>query len=293
MRQRIPIVLARLLLLVAGLSSPSVAEAQVRGVVHQRLIALLNPMGTQHDLRVGFRAPLGDQSELLFDGAHIEGGAVSYLSPVFAVHGGYLSVSPLSFLVLHAEFAGGPTWPIGMDGAGYYGLSSYAEPLLPQTLAAERAGGADGWEVTLGATLQGAIPLGDGARLLLADSLNAHHATTSGGASHYYSMRYDLIAAEQDWIIENDAVALLDLTLLPGTHLLLGAYDATRYVPASGYVGHQVGGIAILTFADPSPEVTSVGVFVRGGAYTDHLLREEEPTILGGVSVSYDLGSVR
>ena len=94
-------------------------------------------------------------------------------------------------------------------------------------------------------------------------------------------------------MLTNDAVLLVEVTLLPGTTLLLGAYDQTRYVPRSGYVGHQVGPLAALSFERPGDPVESLDVFVRGGLYTDHVIRREEATILGGVSVRYDLGAIR
>lgn len=282
-----------LLLLVVLFSTP--AAAQVHGVAHQRLVALLNPMGAEHTLRTGLRAPLGDPDELLFSGAHAEAGAVSYVSPVYAVHGGYLEVSPLAFLVLSAEVTGTTMWPIGMDGAGYYGLDRYDADVRAQTLSAERGERANGWEVTLGATLQGAIPLGP-TRLLIADAVAAQHASMHGveaRSSHYYSLRHDLVLAEQDWVISNDAVALVDITLIPGTRLMIGAYDALRYVPASGYVGHQVGPLVALTFERPADVIDGIDLYVRGGVYTDHVTRAEQPTVLGGVTVHYDLGALR
>ena len=103
----------------------------------------------------------------------------------------------------------------------------------------------------------------------------------------------DLILARQDWMIENDALLLVEGNLSPNIALRAGAYDNLRYVPASGYIGHQLGPMAMLVIDHPSAEVTEVTPFIRGGYYTDHLLRAGELTILGGVSVSYDLGAIR
>ena len=93
--------LGLLLLLSSASASSAAAQApEVRGVLHERLVLLLNPMGAEHQLRAGLRGRLGDPDELLFSGAHAEAGAVGYVSPVYAIHGGYLQVSPLAFLVL-------------------------------------------------------------------------------------------------------------------------------------------------------------------------------------------------
>ncbi len=267
-------------------------RAQTRVVVHQQLIALLNPMGAQHTARLGVRSPLGDQDALLFGGAHAEAGVVSYLAPVFAIQGGYLEVSPLSFLVLNAEMTGAAVWPIGMDGAGYYGLGGYDDAdVVGQTLAADRGASATGWGVRLGAQLQGAIPLGD-VRLLLVDGASFNHESM-GGASHYYNLRYDLVLAQQDWVLENDAYLLGEGRLASDVVLRAGAFDNLRYVFGSGYVGNQVGAIAAVTFEDVDPRMPGLSVYVRGAYYTHHVSRQDELTVLGGLSIDYDLGGIQ
>ncbi len=276
-----------------ALMAPAEASAQspgrVRTVIRQQYIALLNPMGMQHALEVAFRGRLGDPSELLFTGAHAEAGLVSYVSPVFAMHGGYVEVSPLAFLVARAEITENVVWPIGLEGAGYYGLQSYEGDA--RALAPELGGSASGWSFRASATLQGMIPLGP-ARLLVADTLIAQRASL-GDASHYYDMKWDLILARDDWLFVNTGVLLVETDLERELHLRIGAYDDLRVVPASGYVGHQVGPIAMLSIGHPSPEVAEVTPFLRAGYYTHHVIRADELTILGGVEVSYDLGAIR
>jgi hypothetical protein len=283
-----------LLITLLALALPAAAHAQqreVRAVVHQQLVALLNPMGAEHTVRAALRAPLGDPDELLFTGAHAETGVVNYLSPVYAITGGYLEVSPLAFLVLRSEFTGTAMWPLGMEGSGYYGLTSYTDDVRPQALPAELGGSATGWNVTLSARLQGMIPIGP-VRLLVLDQLTGDHATL-GDAPYYYNLKHDLVLAQQDWVLKNDAVVLVETDLAPTTQLRLGAYDDLRVVPRSGYVGHQVGLLAMLTFQRPLPEISELGFFLRGGYYTHHVTRAEELTVLGGVSVSYDIGAIR
>ncbi len=286
------IALLLLLALAPGGARAEPREGRVRAVIGQRLLLLLNPMGMEHTLTAGFRARLGDPRELLFMGAHAETGLVSYVSPVYAITGGYVQVSPLAFLVVRAELTHAVVWPIGMEGAGYYGLGGYDDDVRPEQLTAERGATATGWSLRLSATLQGLVPLGDGARLLVQDQLTAQHASL-GDASHYYDMKWDLVLARQDWALINHAVLLLEVDLGPGLHLRVGAYDDARYVPASGHVGHQVGPIAMLAIDRPAPEVPEVTPFLRGGYYTDHVLRREELTVLGGLGVTYDLGAAR
>lgn len=279
-----------LALLALGVASP--AAAQTRVVAHEQLIALLNPMGAQNTLQLGLRADLGDQEDILFAGAHAEAGAVSYLAPVFAIQGGYLEVSPLSFLVLRAEVTGAAIWPIGMDGAGYYGLDAYVDTdVQNQTLAADRGESATGWGMRWSAQLQGAVPLGD-MRLLLVDGMSVARESM-GERSHYYSLRYDLVLQRQDWLVENDAYVLLEGRLASDVVLRGGAYDNLRFVPASGYVGNQVGPIVALTFERVDTHMPGLSVFVRGGYYTHHVSRQDELTVLGGLSIDFDFGAIQ
>lgn len=282
--------LLALTLLVCGFAAP--ASAQTRVVAHEQLIALLNPMGAQNTLQVGLRAPLGDQDELLFMGAHAEAGVVSYLAPVFSIQGGYLEVSPLSFLVLRAEFTHAAIWPIGMDGAGYYGLSAYEDnDVQNQSLAADRGASATGFGMRFGAQLQGAIPLGD-VTLLMVDGMSVARESM-GDSSHYYSLRYDLVLQQEDWLVENDAYLLLQGNLADDVVLRGGFYDNLRFVPASGYVGNQVGPIAALTFENVDTHITGLSVFVRGGYYTHHVSRQDELTVLGGLALDFDFGAIQ
>jgi hypothetical protein len=287
-------------LAVLALLLPSLARAEegaesqsagMRGVAHQRFIALLNPMGMEHSFAIGFRGALGDQEDILFMGAHAETGLVSYVSPVFASHGGYVQVAPFSFLVLRGELVHHVVWPIGMEGAGYYGLQSYQDDTRPEALTAERGESAQGWNARMSATLQGLVPLGP-VRLLFQDSLTMQYGSL-GEAPFQYDMKWDLVLAREDWVLINSACLLLEIDFDAHTHLRVGAYDDARYVPRSGYLGHQFGPLVMLAIDRPLGEVSSVSPFVRAGYYTDHATRRDEFTILGGVSVDYDLGGMQ
>lgn len=269
------------------------AEAQphrLRGVIHQQYIALLNPIGMEHTLRVGARQALGDQANVFFDGAHAEAGLVGYLSPVYAVHGAYLEVSPLSFLVLHAELTGHVVWPLGMDASGYYGLQGYERPSV-DVLRADLGASATGWSMRVGGTLQGAVPITSGVRIVIADDVTVQRGAL-GDRSHYYDMKWDLVLAREDWVVINSAALLLEVRPEPSQIVRAGAYDDLRVVPASGYASHQAGLLFAFTFLEVAPEVPALTLFLRAGYHTHHVLRTD-PTVLGGVAVDYDLGAIR
>lgn len=288
------------LLFLTSLALPATAAAQedeaaspsaVRVVAHQQLIALLNPMGVEHRFDLGVRTAIGDQSDMLFDGAHFEAGAQTALSPVYAIGGGYVELAPFSFLVLRGEVSGATVWPIGMSGAGYYGLSAYGDDVRPQSLPASDAGQADGWLATGSVTLQAAVDLDRGARILVASELGFTYAVL-GDDPFYYSMKHDLVLAREDFLLTNSAFIGLELRVAEDLVVRLGAYDDLRHVPASGYLGHQVGGIVMVGWDHLAPSVSSLTLFVRGGGYTHHVTRAEQATILGGVAIDYDLGGL-
>ena len=132
----------------------------------------------------------------------------------------------------------------------------------------------------------------EGARLILANQQTWEHDTL-GTASHTFSMQHDLVLARQDWVVKNDALALLNVAVAPDVGFTVGAYSDLRWVPHSSYVGHQVGPMVAVSFERVTPEVRTIDLFVRGGYYTHHVTRSDELTILGGVSIDYDLGGVR
>jgi hypothetical protein len=281
-------------LLVLLALAPHAARAQdasaMRGVVHQRFIALLNPMGMEHAAAFGLRGPLGDQDDLLFMGAHAETGVIGYVSPVFAQNGAYIEVQPLSFLSFRGEILHQLVWPIGMDGAGYYGVQGYDPDV--GSLPADEGASADGWSGALSVTGQGMIPMGEGVRLVFFDEASVQYAAL-GDASHYYDMKWNVVRAREDWVVLNSAALLLTLDLSRDIAVRIGAYDDLRYVPASGHLAHQVGGIAMLEVERAAPEVPAIHVFVRGGYYTSHALFGGQYSMLAGLAVDYDLGAVR
>ncbi|MBX3269585.1 MAG: hypothetical protein KF729_04960 [Sandaracinaceae bacterium] len=274
-------------------ASPAPAEAPstVRVVAHQRLIALLNPMGAEHRFDLSVRAPLGDQRDLFFDGAHLQGGATSFVSPVYAIGGGFVELAPFSFLVLRGEVMGAGVWPIGMNAAGHYGLTSYDDDVRGEALPGAQGGSARGLFAGGSVTLQGAIGLGDGVRLLFASELGLTYVAL-GDAPYYYSMKHDLVLAREDLVLTNSAFLGLEVRCASDLLLRVGAYDDVRHVPASGYVGHQLGPIAMLSWERIDPALSGLTIFVRGGGYTHHVFRAGEATILGGVALDYDLGGL-
>lgn len=284
------VTLVLVLLCCGPMCSAAAAQEGPQVVAHQRLVALLNPMGLEHRFDLGVRESLGDQSDIFFHGAHVQTGITTFVAPVYLIGGGYVEVSPLSFLVLRGELLGAGIWPIGMNGAGHYALGGYDGDVRAQSLPGEEGQSASGWTASVSATLQGAVDVGEH-RLLMMSELGFARALL-GDDAFYYSMKYDLVLAREDYVLTNSAFLGVELRAAPDFVVRLGAYDDLRHVPASGYVGHQVGGLAMVEWEHPGPGVGSLAIFVRGGGYTHHVTRQDEATILGGVAVDYDLGGL-
>ncbi len=280
--------------LLFGLAFPTSADAQdeprgagTRFVARQQLGLLLNPMGAEHRLELAGRASIGDQSSLLFQGAHLEVGVANAVSPVYAVGAGYVELSPLSVLVLRAEVGGEGIWPIGLKGAGYYGLCEYDHYLNPNDLSPQAARSAAGWRAAFSGTLQGMVSLG-GVRLLFLDQFEGERAHV-GDSPYYYDQRNDIVRAQTDWLLKNDVFLGLERDVEADTMLRLGVYDSLRVRPASSDVNHQLGPMVMVVFRRPNRTLSSITPFVRGGYYTHHGSRQHSTTILGGISLEYDL----
>jgi hypothetical protein len=291
MTARTTVLMALLMSLWATPAAAQHAAPAARLIMHEQLVLLLNPMGAEHRLDLGVRREVGTPDDLLSAGSHIEGGVTTAVSPVYAFGGGYLQIQPFSFLVLRGELVGGGVWPIGMNGAGHYGVSGYDADVHSENLPGNAAGSAGGWMASMSATLQGAVDVASGWRLLLVSEWGLSRSVL-GTDAHYYSMKYDLVLAREDFVVTGSSFLGAEARLASDLVVRFGAYDDFRNVPNSSYVGHQVGGLAMLEWQHITPEIGALAVFVRGGGYTHHVIREGEATILGGIAIDYELGGL-
>ncbi len=284
---------------VLELASPAAArcvgQTTPRWVAHQQLVLLLNPMGAEHNLRIGLCLPLYDTSESVLDQNHVELGVVSYVSPIYAAGGAYAQLAPATFWFLRVELGGIGVWPLPLDGAGYFPLSGYGARYGSEDLPARAAGTASGWGARFVSVLRGRVdlaPLEDRFVYLAAlDALFTDYADI-GSAAFYAMIRHDVVAAQRDWIVGNEAIALVGIPIPGGPDFRIGAYSALRNVPAAGYVGHQVGGILMLTWERPLPGLDEISLFVRVGGYTNHAFRTGDPATMASASADHDLGGL-
>ncbi len=266
-------------------------SATPRWMSHHSLVMLLNPTGAEYNGRLGLCVPLYDDDDPAFAANHLEIGVSTYLSPVYVVPGVYAQIAPVSFFYLRAEISGITIWPLPLEGAGYYVRSGYDAGWDGVDLPADAGTTASGWTARLRATFRGRVDLSDELELVL--SLNPWlEVNVLDRGAYWANLRDDLISAQGDLVFAHEGVLMLGLVLPGGPALRLGAFSSLRNVPASGYVGHRFGPLAMASIPWPDEMVESVDVFIRLGLYTHHRFRTWQVSTMAGVGVDLDMGGL-
>lgn len=290
-RSPVAVSVAATLWLAALSLSPAHADAQRAPhlFAHQRLVGQVEPTGAEYLLSVGGRVSF-DDGEPLSAGTHLEAGAIAYLSPVYAMTGGYLEVSPLAFLVFRAEVSSLALWPIGVDGAGFYPVEGDAADIRSNSLPGASGQAAMGVNVQLSMILQLAFDLGP-LRPIVWSQLTGEYERL-GEQGFHFSPRYGAILAREEWMVASSSLLLLEISILEGVGLRLGAYDDLRAIPRSGALSHVLGPILMVSLTRLDPSVPEALVFLRAGAHLDETVRAGGWTGLLGLLVTHDLGAL-
>jgi hypothetical protein len=250
------------------------------------LIGEANPTGVEVQLQAGRCLPLITTPGALFDYTNFQYGLAAYLAPVYAMPGAFISIAPLSVIELRAEVEYVGQWPVGLDGAGYFPLSSAEAPW--DTLPADAATTAQGYTANFTANLQAEIPLAARWSLLALDSASWQFWQL-GTAAAYYNTRYDLPMARRDWILKNTALVLANHDLSERVKLRGGVTLDQSWVTGSGYRQDVVAGLltgVIARWPGPGSETQP---FLRLGGYTRHAYRQGELQLFVGVGMTFDL----
>jgi hypothetical protein len=115
----------------------------------------VNPLGVLLVSDTGYRVVLFHADSLLLQGTQLDVGVTSRLSPVFALGGPYVEVTPVAFLKLRAEVTPG----------GYFGILGYLHEFasrnddwspdrIDQIQRDDLGHSASGWRALVGGTLQ-------------------------------------------------------------------------------------------------------------------------------------------
>lgn len=270
-----------------GTGKNCLEQGRPKPVAHHVLGIKYGTWGIEHRLRVGHCAPLGKRTGLLFDRSFIEAGYQQHFSPIYLMPGGYLVVSPLSFLIFNFEAAAVLYWPIGLPAAGYYPLADYSSDYSQDSLPAEDGAPALGWYLRGGLTLQLAANLGP-VRLILVDSLQVERWVI-GDADHYLHNRNDLPAANPDGFIDNTALLLVEFEVHPNAKLRLGINDQLTMNFGANTKSNVVAGVAMLNLARLGRRIVNFMPILRLGGRTHHPVRQGDFNFILALSFSIDL----
>ncbi len=270
------------------------AEEQTKWVLHQMLVAQVNPGGTELSSRLGLCTPLVTRPGVLFAHTSLEVGVLEYLSPAYGQVGGYVQVTPLSILQLRAELSGLAYWPFPFPRAGYFDLQGYDSDFRPEALPKEDAQTALGWNLNLVGVLRARVRLSD--RLgIVALSMWAAERWVVGDGEFYFNLRRDLPLARRDWLVTAESLGAAEIAVDETWAVRLGLFDSFKWVPESGYTANQVG--LLVGASWPNADFLIDGMrelqpMLRVGLYTAHEFRTWTVSALLGVLASYDLGGL-
>ncbi len=201
--------------------------------------------------------------------------------------GAYAQLTPLSPLQLRIELGHVSVWPFFFDRAGYFGLAGYDADFRNDRLPAEDASSAQGWNLNLVAILRARIRIGS-VGIVVMNQLNYEYWRV-GEADFYLNLRRDVVMSRSDWVLYNEALLCLEINLNDDIAMRVGVFDAVKYVPRSGYLGHLIGGMVMFNWRRLSRGVYDLSPFVRVGGYTHHAFRRGTTAVTVGVIASYEL----
>ena len=226
------------------------------------------PLGALYEGDVGLCAPFLTRPGLLFGLTNAQVGASYVVTPASFQGGGYLQITPLSFLVLRVDALGAVFWPFPVDGSGYFALEGYDAEVGGDALPREEADSATGWSVRFTGVLRGLAPLGP-VSLIVLDSTTVE-LWSVGAEDYYYNFVLDLPAARFDPMLTNEALLAVQIPVLANLKLRTGLFDSIQYNIGSKMMNHSMGVIAMATLPRLPRGVVDFSLFARLGTYTQH-----------------------
>ncbi len=214
-------------------------------------VVRVNPLGLQNAFELGYRYRLFDSDSILLKDSFLGVAFQPTVTPAFARVGAAAQFQPLAVLYLEAKWQ----W-VGWFGS-FDHLQSFPTPDADYSDSAiEQRGGQDlnystsGWELILTAELRAKV-----GPVVIRDRISAMHSSMSlkGGDNYYYEPLYDLLPANDGWMLTNDAdvlLFLLDERLIVGARYTLGHTFYDDGVDNSNSPTHRVGPLVAYRFSD-------------------------------------------
>lgn len=258
---------------------------------HHLLVGRVNPGGVEHSGRFGICTPFIEEPGMLFDRTHAEVGLVHSLAPAYGQLGGYLQLTPLSFLVMRAELSALTYWPFPSNRAGYFPVAGYEADHHPDVLPSEQGQNATGLNANLVAIPRARVPMGPIA--LIALSVLAYEYWAVGDEDYYVNIRREMVLGREDALITNEAMLMVEIPLTDGGfNMRIGAYDALAYGVGSEALSNGAGALLMVNWPEIHPDVRQLTPFVRLGGYSHHPFRTEQFQFYGGLLTTFDFGAL-
>ncbi len=284
----------------AQVSKACDGQGRTGWMARMTVLGLSNPLGGVVSTRIGWCRPLVRRPGLLWKLTAFEVGGLHVVTPSFSRQGGYVQITPLSFLVLRVAVSGVLYWPLpSFKVAAYWQAEGYDQHWPSNGVSNDmevdkELGG--GLNVQTTAILRVAVGIGrlrHGKVRLLALNAMALEYFYFPGYDFYYNQRADAVLARSDLVLTNNAALLVELPLTPRVALRLGATNALAYLPRAGRLAwHQIGGLVMLPLKLAHRRVAELTPFLRVTGYTYHAVRRLSfrAAFIVGVAMGFRVG---
>ncbi|MCA9520335.1 MAG: hypothetical protein KC609_05160 [Myxococcales bacterium] len=265
-----------------------------RFIISQALLGRFTPRMLGTVLEVSYCRPLVRRAELLYFLSNVTTGGIFYISPILNAYGGYVSVTPLSFLTMRLDVLYWHHWSLPRPtSSGFFKLPSYDASFRDSDLMKRQGGTASAFIVQSRTTLRGRIDLGRWTRLALVDNFWVDYWWIDQN-TFYKNIPRDVVLAKSDWVVVNDVTLLFEMILRQQNpiSLFLAVQHEWTYVPNHPYHAHLLTGFVIVRIARLGKVVRNLRAFVQAGSHLQHAFRVGRLYIGGGFLVDYDLGPV-
>lgn len=265
-----------------------------RFFISQALLGRFTPRMLGTVVEVSYCVPLIRRSELLYFMSNLTGGGIFYISPILNGYGGYVSVTPLSFLTTRLDVLYWHHWSIPGTSSGFFKLKGYHDSYRDSDLAKKHGGTASAIIVQSRTTLRARVDIGPQTRLALVNNFWVDFYWIDQ-STFYKNIPRDVVLARRDWVVVNDVTLLLEMILRERNpiSLFLAFQHEWTYVPDHPYHAHLLTGFVILQVARLGSVVRNLRVFIQAGSHVEHQFRTGQLYIGGGIIVDYDLGLPR
>jgi hypothetical protein len=270
-----------------GSGTNCLGEPRARPVMSHVIGIKYGALGLEHQMKIGGCTPLVRRPGRLFDLSFFEAGFQMHTSPIYVMPGGYVVVAPLSILQFHFQAAGILYWPIGLDGAGYYPLSSYASRYDQPFLPGEEGQAALGWYLRTGPVLQLAVPAGPVRLIVLGSAF--FERWVIGTAEHYFHNRNDLPAANPEWMVDAAGLVLVEVRVHPNALLRVGINDQLTMNFGAKQKSNVLAGVAMIELDRVGRAVRKFTPILRLGGRTHHPERKGDFTFTIALAFQVDL----